>query len=162
MTLLLRPPTDHHRPPQTTSESFLMFQSRAALPQASHQFSDHARSEGVLLMWTGSNRWVVPLPTAALKSVVLQLRGLEKWIKAINTRRSTRKVGPTVSVQHSRPLLSTEESTVSKRRGGKRPPLAAEHLCETELALANLEVTSTLPHGFPLHSFSHDLLLRAP
>lgn len=133
------------------------------MPQASHQFSDRARGEEVLSMWTGSNRWVVPLPTAALNSVVQQLRGLEKRIKAISTtRRSTRKVGPAVSAQHNRRLLSTKESTVPKRGGGKRPLLAAEYLCETELGLENLEATSTLPRGFPLHSCSHTLLFWAP
>lgn len=108
-------------------------------------------------------RWVVPLPTAALHGVVQQLRGFENWVKAMNTkRRSTRKVGPAPSVQHNRPLLRTEESTVPRRREGKRPSLAAKHLCETELGLENLGVTSTLPCGFPLHSCSHTLPLRTP
>lgn len=72
-------------------------------------------------------RWVVPLPTAALHGVVQPLRGFENWVKAMNTqRRSTRKVGPAPSVQHNRPLLRTEESTVPRRREGKRPSPGSE------------------------------------
>lgn len=103
----------------------------------------------------------VPLLMTALQSVQ-QLERLERWVKAINTRRrrSTRKVGPAASVQHNRPLLSTEENTVPKKRGGKKPPLAAKHLGETELGPENLGVTPTLLRGFTVHSRSHILLFR--